>query len=145
MEPRTLSSTKRSQCVLWAAERHVPTAIQEMFRTRSRKSAPARKTIRRWRCEYFDLRIHADSGCDSSPQITAEQKEKIKNLFNQNPGMSLRYAAAKTVGSRGTICNFPGKELKMFSYPLQLGPNFQMLMSRTGTERLLNIAVETME
>ena len=115
------SDKEKAQCVLWYAEGYRETAIQRKFRTKYRKSPPSRGAIRQWRFDYHNRGTHAHRGGNGRPQISAEQKATIKQMFNSNPRLSLRYVESQIGVPKSTIWDYLCKELRLFPYKLQIG------------------------
>lgn len=112
--------SEKAQCVLWTAEGHGCTAIQRKFRTKYQKPAPARSSIRRWYQEYQARGNHSHMGGNGRPQISEENKDRIRTMFAEDPTLSLRIAATEIGIHHTTIWRFLRRELKLFPYKLQL-------------------------
>lgn len=87
------SDPEKAQCVIWSLAGHGDTAVQRMFRTKYEKMAPSRPSIVRWVREYRNRGSHAHRGGNGRPAITSNQKAAIRNMFEDNPQISLRFVA----------------------------------------------------
>lgn len=84
---------EKAQCVLWFARGHAFKAIQRSFRTKYRKAAPARSSIRRWNQEYQIKGNQFHMSGKGRPQINEENKHGITTIFYEETTPSLRNAA----------------------------------------------------
>ena len=122
MAPHGFSKAEKAQCVIWSIEGYGDTAVQRRFRTKYKKSAPSRDSIRRWVTQYRSGGDHSHGGGNGRPQITDEQKAAIRQVLENNARVSLRDAERQTGVSKSTIQRYFRNELHVFPYKLQVGP-----------------------
>ena len=113
------SDSERAQCVIWMTD-YKATAVHRPFRDEYSITHRARSTIALWRADYQKRGTHTHRGGNGRPRISAKTKNRIRQLFEDNPQMSLRAAAAETSVGHAMIWNFLRKELRRLPYKLQM-------------------------
>ena len=103
MSRNGFTDAERAQCVIWMTEGYEATAVQRLFRDEYSRTPPARSTIRIQRSDYQQIGIHTHRGGNGCPQISAQTKNGIRQLFHSNPRILLRAAAAETSVAHSTI------------------------------------------
>ena len=80
------------------------------------KAPLASSNIRLWKADYEQQGTHADWGGNGAPRISMQTKNDMRQLFQDNPRVSLRAAAVETSIAHATIWNFLEG---ISSFPLQ--------------------------
>ena len=106
MSRNGFTDAQRARCVIWMAEGYGLTAIQRLLRDEYSTTPPAHSTIRVWQADYRKGEIHTHSGGNGCPEISARTKNRIRQLFEDNPRMSLHAVEAKTGVAHATFWNF---------------------------------------
>ena len=119
MQRSGYTNAERAQCVLWISEGYGATEVQSLFVDSYGRRRPARSTIRQWRNDYQERGNHDHRGWNGRPRITIAVRDQIRDLFIDQPRMSLRSAAHQIGVSTATIRNVVRKELKLYPYKLQ--------------------------
>ena len=70
--------------------------------------------IRLWQADYEQRGTHTNRGGNGRPKTSARTKNRIRQLFDDNPRISLRAAAAETTVAHATIWNFFTKRIRTF-------------------------------
>jgi len=121
MPPHGFSTSEKAQCVIWHFEGISNTAIKRKFRTKYAKKPPSRRSIRNWIDQYQTDGDHSHRGGNGRPRVSAERREVIRLMFEEDPRVSLRFVESRTGVSRATIWRFLRQELHLFPYKLQMG------------------------
>lgn len=121
MPPHGFLNTEKAQCVIWNSEGYGKTAFQRRFRTKYNKSPPSRHAIQNWIKEYRTRGNQNHMGGNGRPQISQQEKHAIKQLFENNPKISLRYVEAQLGVPKSIVWRFLREELHLFPYKLQIG------------------------
>ena len=121
MSRNGFKNAERAQCMIRMTEGYGATAVQRLFRDDYSRAPPDRSTIRLWRADYQQRGTHTHRGGNGRPQISAQTKNRIRKLFDDNPRTSLRATAAASSVEHAMIWNFLRKELGRFPYKLQMG------------------------
>lgn len=113
------SDDMRAQCVIWSIQGHGSTAVQTLFTQTYHRNPPARSTIRQWRDDYQTRGSHSHRGGNGRPQISQGRRARIRELFDNNPRLSLRTVASEVGVAHSTVWNILRNELNRFPYKLQ--------------------------
>ena len=120
MSRKGFTDAERAQCVIWMTEGYGETAVERIFRGDNSKMPTARSIIRLWWTDYQQRGTHMHKGGNEHPQRSPQTKNRIRQLFDGDPQMSLRAAAVETSVAHAAIWNFLRKELGRFPYRLQM-------------------------
>ena len=101
-------------------ESYGPSAVQRLFRNEYSRTPLSRSMIRQWRPDYQQRGTHTHRGGNGRPKISAQTKNRIRQLFDDDSRMSVRSVAAETSAPNATIWNFLRSDLGHFSYKLQM-------------------------
>ncbi len=120
MQRSGYTNAERAQCVIWISQGYGATDVQRLFQEAYRRNPPARSTIRQWREDYQERGSHNHRGGNGRPRISTAVRNQIRDLFIDDPTISLRVAAAQTRVCSSTVRNVVRKELKLYPYKLQM-------------------------
>ena len=108
------------------------TAFQRLFRDEYCRRSPARSTIRLCRIDYQQRGTPTHKGGNRRPQISAQTRNEIRQIFIDDLRISLRTGAMGTSVARAIIWNFLRKELGRIPYYLQLATSLTKIIEWEG-------------
>ena len=113
------TDTERAQCVLCIDERYGKTAIQRLFMEKYEMSPPAWSTIRyKNGSKHTKQGSRARTGGNERTLISSTVRNAIRELFENNPRISLREVASEKGVTHAAVWNIL-RRVKTFSYKLQ--------------------------
>ena len=94
--------------------------VRRWFYRTYRRAPPSRPSIRSWVRRFSTTGSVAHRNRSGRPRISQDITERVQELFESNPGTSIRAGAAVVGISRGSVYNILRRRLFLFPYKLQI-------------------------
>ena len=84
---------EKAQCVSWFIETKLDVQTQQRYRAKNGKDPPLRSSIRRWHKKFMETGSVLDAVRSGRPRASAENIERVRQVFSRSPIKSIRTAA----------------------------------------------------
>lgn len=124
---------QKSECVRKMHELKSVTRVRRWYATNRGIPAPSAQSLRKWVLDFQELGTMSDRPRSGRPSTSSNDVDRIENLFQENPQVSITVASAQLRIPRSTIHRILHKKLKMFPYKISF---LQQLLPADYSKRL---------